>query len=325
MSTTDFVFQEASSEGLLAPAATGVDWIWQGYLARGRVTLLTSRWKAGKTTLVSILLARLAEGGQLAGLPVAKSSAAIVSEEGLENWRRRCGHLALRGKVAFLCRPFAAAPTQEAWQALVDHLARLGQEEGIELVVIDSLAQFLPGPIDKSSWAILDALRPLERLTAAGQAVLLVHHPRKRPSPDGQSARGTAALSTSVDVLIEMKLPPSSQPQDRRRRLLAWSRYEATPRERVIELAPDGRDYRLAELDTNDDQAAECWFVIERLLSSPPRQLTRAQLLALWPREVPAPPPNRLWRLLTRAVKLGTLAQEGTGRRNDPLRYFLPG
>jgi hypothetical protein len=45
----------------------------------------------------------------------------------------------------------------------------------------------------------------------------------------------------------------------------------------------------------------------------------------LWPREVPAPPPNRLWRLLARAVKLGTLAQEGTGRRNDPLRYSLPG
>jgi hypothetical protein len=28
-----------------------VDWLWDGYLARGSVTLLTSQWKTGKTTL----------------------------------------------------------------------------------------------------------------------------------------------------------------------------------------------------------------------------------------------------------------------------------
>jgi AAA domain-containing protein len=34
-------------------------WLWPGYLGAGRVTLLTSQWKSGKTTLVSLLLARL--------------------------------------------------------------------------------------------------------------------------------------------------------------------------------------------------------------------------------------------------------------------------
>jgi hypothetical protein len=29
----------------------------------GKVTLLTSQWKAGKTTLLSVLLARLKQGG----------------------------------------------------------------------------------------------------------------------------------------------------------------------------------------------------------------------------------------------------------------------
>jgi hypothetical protein len=33
-------------------------WLWQGYLAPATVTLLTGRWKAGKTTLLSVLLAR---------------------------------------------------------------------------------------------------------------------------------------------------------------------------------------------------------------------------------------------------------------------------
>ena len=43
------------------------DWLWQGYLAPAMTTLLTSQWKSGKTTLVSVLLARLERGGQLLG------------------------------------------------------------------------------------------------------------------------------------------------------------------------------------------------------------------------------------------------------------------
>src|SRR3954447_10780954 len=44
-------------------------WLWQGYVAPGNVTLLTSQWKAGKTTLLSILLDRMKAGGTLAGRP----------------------------------------------------------------------------------------------------------------------------------------------------------------------------------------------------------------------------------------------------------------
>src|SRR5262249_7988108 len=55
-------------------------WLWQGYLGPGKVTLLTSQWKSGKTTLVSLLLARLQQGGQLLGLPVAAGKAFVISE-----------------------------------------------------------------------------------------------------------------------------------------------------------------------------------------------------------------------------------------------------
>jgi hypothetical protein len=56
-------------------------WLWHGYLSAGRVTLLTSQWKSGKTTLVSLLLARMQQGGQLAGLPVSAGKALVISEE----------------------------------------------------------------------------------------------------------------------------------------------------------------------------------------------------------------------------------------------------
>ncbi len=117
MISSDSMFQEATSAGFTNDSAQNVDWIWQGYLARGATTLLTSQWKAGKTTLVSILLARMAAGGQLGGLPVAKSSAAVVSEERLENWRRRHDRLDFGNDLCFLCRPFPARPrARHGWR-----------------------------------------------------------------------------------------------------------------------------------------------------------------------------------------------------------------
>ena len=41
------------------PAAPATDWVWHGFLAPGCISLLTSQWKTGKSTLLAILLARL--------------------------------------------------------------------------------------------------------------------------------------------------------------------------------------------------------------------------------------------------------------------------
>src|SRR5262249_41455896 len=66
----------------LRPAAQAPrDWLWQGYLLPGAVTLLTSLWKSGKSTLLAVLLSRLKTGGMLAGLPVRAGRAVVISEE----------------------------------------------------------------------------------------------------------------------------------------------------------------------------------------------------------------------------------------------------
>src|SRR5438105_1910415 len=83
-----------------------LSWLWDGYLARGKVTALISPPKSGKTTLLSHLLARCAQGGLLAGRAVAPARALVVSEEAASDWDARCRQLALRQNVQFLCRPF---------------------------------------------------------------------------------------------------------------------------------------------------------------------------------------------------------------------------
>src|SRR6185369_8840889 len=93
-----------------------IPWLWHGYLAPGSLTLLTSQWKTGKTTLVAALLARLATGGTLAGLPVRSGRAVVVSEESAEHWERRDARLRFGSAVGFLCRPFRGVPTAAEWK-----------------------------------------------------------------------------------------------------------------------------------------------------------------------------------------------------------------
>src|SRR5579871_1361190 len=77
------------------------EWLWQGFVARGNLTLLTSLWKAGKTTLLSMLLSRRKEGGTLAGLAVKPGKTVVVSEEPMELWAERARRYDFGGKVCF--------------------------------------------------------------------------------------------------------------------------------------------------------------------------------------------------------------------------------
>ena len=76
-------FQGHLLDELRAASTVETCWLWQGFVAAGNLTLLTSQWKSGKTTLVSVLLSKMKTGGKLAGLQLAAGKAAVVSEEAL--------------------------------------------------------------------------------------------------------------------------------------------------------------------------------------------------------------------------------------------------
>jgi hypothetical protein len=109
---------------LAAAARASTAWLWQGYLAPGSVTLLTSRWKAGRTTLVSVLLSRMKTGGQLAGLSLVAGKAVVVSEEGTDRWQRRHQRLDFGDHVGWFCRPFRGKPSRADWSAFLDDAER---------------------------------------------------------------------------------------------------------------------------------------------------------------------------------------------------------
>ena len=59
---------------------TNHPWLWNGYLMPGDVTLLTSLWKTGKTTLLTGLLQHLENGTPFLGRTVQQGRALIVGQ-----------------------------------------------------------------------------------------------------------------------------------------------------------------------------------------------------------------------------------------------------
>jgi hypothetical protein len=297
-------------------------WLWHGYLAPGAVTLLTSQWKSGKTTLVALLLARRKSGGLLAGRAVTAGATAVVSEEGVGIWSQRCRKLDFGPGVALFCRPFRARPTLEQWQTLLDDLAGLRAQRGVDLVVIDPLAAFLPSEENLAA-SLLEGLLPLQQLTGLGMGVLLLHHPRKGEWRPGHMARGSGALGGYVDVLVEMDWITRGDLADRRRRLQAFSRHDETPRQLVIELNADGTDYLVHEV-VEASEFTRHWDRLRLVLEDAAAKLTRREVLAQWPEDLGRPSEVSVWRWLETAVAAGLVCREGTGGRTSPFRYWLP-
>ena len=323
LTSTDLLGRVVSARDLDKHPCPPPPWLWQGYLGPGKVTLLTSQWKSGKTTLVSLLLARMQQGGQLAGLPVAAGRAFVISEESEADWRPRFEHLGIRDHVDLLCRPFPTQPSLDQWLALLETTATMHQRQGTGLVVIDSLASFLPAHSENTAGALLECLTPLQGLTAAGMSVLLPHHPRKGKTVPGQAARGSGALPSFVDIIIEMGYYNEPDDLDRRRRLLAFSRHEETPRHLLIELQADGTDYVVLQSGL-EAALGDSWPAVVHVLTDACTKLTRQEILDRWPPDYSKPDSSTLWRWLGRAVAQGLARQLGTGRPGDPFRYWLP-
>jgi len=301
-----------------------VSWLWQGFLRPGTITLLTSLWKSGKTTLIAVLLAKMKSGGELAGRALSAGKALVVSEEPPSKWEERNQLHGFGDHVCWICRPYSGRPRLEQWLALIDQIVRVHQEYGLDLVVIDSLANLAPFRNENDAVEMLNALTPLQSLTDLGISVLLAAHPRKGKLLGSQAARGSGALPGFVDIIVEMTAVSRINAQDRRRWLKGYSRDAATPPKWVIELSADGRDYR-ALGETGEPDFEHGWPLLKEILKNAPRKLSRPDILRVWPEKSPRPKQTTLWKWLERLVRERKVFQEGDGRRKDPFVYWLPG
>jgi hypothetical protein len=256
---------------------------------------------------------------------VRPGRAAVLTEEDKELWDERGQRLDFGERHLWFCRPFRARPSPAEWLAFLEYLTALHEREPFDLFVVDPLSMFLAAPSENEASVLLAALTPLRQLSALGLAVLLLHHPRKQTSAIGCQARGSGVLPSLADTLIEMSWVDPTDPADRRRRLAALSRHRDTPRSLMIELSSDGTGY--AAVAVPDPEAAlisEFLPPLLMVLEDAPHPLTREQILQEWPGDFPRPGDVTLWRVLTQAVGRERIRTEGSGRKHDPFRYWLP-
>lgn len=300
----------------------GGDWLWHGYLAGGDVTLLTSAWKTGKTTLLAGVLAAMGSGGEFLGRALRAGRACVVSEESHAQWAERLQAMPIGPHAELLARPFRGRPSPDEWDALIDDAVADRRRGDLDLFVVDPLASFLPGRCESDAATLLEAMQPLHRLTAAGAAVLLLHHPRKKPAEVGSAARGSGALLGFVDIVLELHRHGRLKSDACRRQITALSRRPATPERLAYEWNPtSGRFTPLG--DPRSRQYEENWQQVLTILRGRRTAATHQELLADWPDESGRPAASALYEWLNRAYAEKRVRREGNGTRVKPWRYRL--
>lgn len=319
MSQVPHIVPKAIDIDEMSKKTTGdVNWLWEGYIAFGSITLFTSRWKTGKTTLISALLSRMNQGGMLAGSAVKAAPAVVMSEETPAVWVARNRKTPFGPNVHWMCRPFLRRPTMHEWRDAIIQFVQL-TKDSLGLFVIDPLSVHLPGANENFAKVITAALAPLQASTSRNRAVLLLHHSRKGK---GIEPRGSGALSGMVDITMELDANYVGMAENRRRWLRATGRHDGIPRERLIELTEAGDDYLLC--NPTAEECADGWSVLKWVLSDAKCKFTRDKIIEHWPEQREKPQRTTLWRWLDQACTANLLRRDGCGRKGDPFRYWLP-
>jgi KaiC/GvpD/RAD55 family RecA-like ATPase len=211
-----------------------VEWLIEGVVARGTLTLLAGREKEGKSLLAMACAARgVTGGGALAGISVQPLRVAILdAENGSRELHRRLRSLGLRAEHAERVEIYEAVG-HDLRQHLHEISAVLKTLKP-DLLILDSWRSLWGGDENDAGEVarVLDPLRNLIRTHNAG--ALLIHHMRK-----GGGYRGSSAIGASDENVLE--LARHEEDDDRRRRRLRnpSCRYEQEADDRWLRIEAD--------------------------------------------------------------------------------------
>jgi hypothetical protein len=305
-----------SGAELAASTDEAVRWIMPGYVARGAITEIGAKIKAGKTTLIAALVHAAADGVDFLGVPTVKTSTVYLTEQPPVSFRQTLARAGLLGRTDFHVLLRSDVP-QMPWPGVVAASVDKCREIGAGLLVVDTLPQFagLPGDTENNSGDALAAMEPLQKAAAVGIAVVWVRHDRKAGGDVGDSGRGSSAFGGVSDILISLR-NPEGKANKNIRILKAKSRFSETPSEFVIELRESGfvalGDSHYCALKNAKD------LIIAALPDSETGALTFKQLA----RSVGVAR-TTLQRALAELVDEGKLGHFGTGKRANALRYIV--
>ena len=288
-------------------------WIWDGYLARGAVTILAGKPKAGKSTLAFSLANATANfGAMFLGHELINGPVVYISEEGAATLAHKVGDGDLR-----LATRETAWPKPD-WSTLVAAAVAEAKRVDAVLLVIDTFAAWASlGPeAEKDAGAVQAAMEPVVQAARSGLAVLLILHSRKGGGEDGEGVRGSSALAGAADIVLELERVQGGPA--RQRKLLALSRYPQTPGVLVIEHEVNQGRWRVIGEGADRADARDISDRVGLLSVIPDSEegITRKELI-----EAMGSPELQWHAVLDQLISDGHVGKTGEGKRGNPYRY----
>jgi hypothetical protein len=181
------------------------NWLVAGLLEERRFGVLFGPPGSGKTFVAADLAFAISTGLGWHGRRVEQGPILYVAAEGqtgiskrTEAWLRE-HHMdasAFRG-VHFVLEAIDLRNASH-----IDWVVRAVSEHGIKLVVFDTLAHCAPGVDENAVRDMQEVVGGVHRITAAGAAVLALHHSTKA---NAERERGSGALRAAADVMLAVK------------------------------------------------------------------------------------------------------------------------
>jgi len=198
----------------------------EGFIWEGSVTLLSGYPKVGKSTVLTWLMLEWAAAGR---------KVHILTEEGLEVWRRRL--------AAMPDGPWERVTIQPALALGVEGLCQVLRDTDADVIVVDTLRKVAPlgsfrdsAEVNAAFVAILSARQEAQAKRGRPITLVLAHHDRKSSegAEEGQRVADSHVVFGSVDTVLELV-----RGEGNRRLLRGWGRLVEPPTV-IIEMAEDG-------------------------------------------------------------------------------------
>lgn len=195
-----------------------VDWLWHGWLPRGKVTILGGHPGDGKSTMTAWLAATLSHGGHWPDGSPAPSARTLflLAEDSLEDTLRPRldQHGADVSRIIALSTAIDDKGRHESFD-VKKHLTLLEAaitERTVDLIVIDPLTSFMPKSDRNAEGDVRDLLTPLGRLAdRTGVAILAIMHvgkpsmSRRTPLQSLLGATAFGAVARSVWMIAPIQ------------------------------------------------------------------------------------------------------------------------
>ena len=178
------------------------EWFIKNLLPKAGLGVIFGESASGKSFMVLDLAYAIAHGLPWRGIKTTQARVGYVAAEGTNGVRKRLIALAQHNNIKRTEIHVLDSPPNMLEQSDAVELAKAVKAQAIDLIIIDTMAQVMPGANENSGEDVGKVIKYCRRIhETTGAMVMFVHHSGKDST---RGARGWSGLRAACDVEIEI-------------------------------------------------------------------------------------------------------------------------